>query len=97
MEYMAKFGINCGVSSGYGLKSPDYVERIEQFTAQDPLAAIELVKDYASNFACDYLSDPETNYTTVKLLALLEENEELKLDKEIVVRRSMLEHLLNIP
>lgn len=95
MEYTIKFGINCGVSSGFGLKSSDYVEREERFSADTFISAVIQASKLATSFADDYLSDPQTDYMTVRLLSFFEEKRELKFDKEMVVRRSTLDHLLN--
>lgn len=96
MKYTARLGINCGISSGYGIKYPDYVEIEEQFAADTFVDAVIQASKLATRFADNYLSDPETDYTTVRLLSFFEEKRELKLDNEMVVRRSTLDHLLNV-
>jgi len=83
MEYNAKYGINCGVSSGFGLKDPDYVERTEKVNANsDSEAMVEAYKT-AVYFSDEYLSDPDNDLTTVKILRL--ENDKGKiLEQELV-------------
>ena len=107
MEYEATFGINCGVSHGFGLKYSDYVERIEHFDTKDDAKALNYALRLAREFSGDYLSDPETDLTTVKLLILkgrngnalsqqpLNENSDVELESGcVIVKCSMLEHVL---
>lgn len=95
MEYQAQFGINCGVSSGFGLKDSDYVETNEIISAETPEAAFGEAMKYARKFADDYLSDPETGLTTVRLVSLKGPPGNVSFNsKNAVVQRSMLEHIL---
>ena len=51
----------------------------------------------AEKFADDYLSNPETGLTTVQLLSLNSPDGLISFDaSKAVVKRSMLEHLLNL-
>jgi len=52
----------------------------------------------AKKFADDYLSDPDTNLTTVRLLSLTDSDfKDISFDSEkAVVKCSMLEHLLAV-
>ena len=95
LDYTALYGIDCGVSPGFGMKYPDYVEREENFKASDDHDSVEKAMEKANEFADDYLSNPETGKTTVTLLNLYGSNGNIKFDKDkSIVERSMLEHLL---
>ncbi len=97
MEYQATFGIDCGVSSGYGIKCPDNVERTETLLADTPQVAYQNAMSMAGKFADDYLSNPNNGLTTVQLLSLRSSNGDVPFDvSKSVVKRSMLEHLLLI-
>ena len=97
MEYRASYGINCGVSHGFGLKDSDYVELTEQFSEENDNDALRISLIRARKFADDYLSDPETGLTTVRLLSLVGPNGNVSFDSEsAVVKRSVLEHLLTL-
>ena len=95
MEYQAAFGIDCGVSLGFGDKHPDYVEEQKRFSAETPQDAYDHAMALAREFAEDYLSDPYTGLTTVRLLSLSGPNEDVPFSaSKAVVKRSGLEHLL---
>lgn len=97
MKYEAVFGIHCGVSPGYGVKSPDYVELRETLDAKCHSKALMAAMKRANFFADDYLSDPETGLTTVRLLQLRYKGQDISFDSErAVVRRSELEHLIAV-
>ena len=97
MEYQATFGINCGVSPGYGVKYPDNVKRTETLSADSPQVAYQNAMSMARKFADDYLSNPENGLTTVQLLSLRSSDGVVPFDvSKSVVKRSMLEHLLLI-
>ncbi|MBU1129182.1 MAG: hypothetical protein KJ949_00960 [Nanoarchaeota archaeon] len=70
MEYKATFGIDCGVSPGFGVKYPDYEKRDEVLTAKDDISAIIEVAKQARHFSKDYLSNPKNDLTTVTVLEL---------------------------
>lgn len=107
MEYKVIFGIDGGISNGFGLKEPDYYERNEKIYADSDEKAFENALGLAIKHAKYGLSNPETNYITVKLLTLKDENndnlnqESLNKDSKIefeegcvIVKCSMLEHIL---
>ncbi len=95
MEYQATFGIDCGISSGFGVKSPDYVDRTEVIVANDSQSAYQEAMNLARKFADDYLSNPRTGFTIVQLSSLRGPDGEVSVDASTSqVRRSMLEHLL---
>ncbi|MDD3175350.1 MAG: hypothetical protein PHU51_02640 [Candidatus Nanoarchaeia archaeon] len=95
MEYQATFGIDCGVSPGYGVKYPDNVKRTETLLADSPQDAYQNAMGLAKNFADDYLSNPDNGFTTVQLLSLRGSEGNVSFDaSKSVVKRSMLEHLL---
>ena len=95
MEYKANFGIDCGVSPGFGVKYPDYVRRTEDFSADNTQTAYQNAMNLAEEFADDYLSNPETDLTTVQLLSLNGPDGLVSFDaSKAIVKRSRLEHLL---
>jgi len=95
MDYQATFGIDCGVSPGFGVKYPDFVREQKVIPADSPQVAYQKAMDLAGKFANDYLSNPTTDLTTVQLLSLSGPNGDVSFDaSKAVVKRSMLEHLL---
>ena len=95
MEYQATFGIDCGVSPGFGVKYPDYVREEKTFSADSPQVAYQNAISLATKFADDYLSNPDNGLTTVQLLSLRSSDGDVSFDaSKAVVKRSMLEHLL---
>ena len=89
MEYQAIFGINYGVSRGQGVKYPDYIREERTILADGPNAAYLQAIDLAENFADDYLSNPKTGLTMVKLLSLRGPDQEVPFDaSKSVVQRS---------
>lgn len=80
MKYIAKFGIDGGVSNGYGLKYPNYCEKEEDFEFENEIANDENVFGYVAILAYrlsrNHLSNPETDETKVTLLNLLNEKGE---------------------
>jgi len=94
-EYQATFGIDCGVSHGFGVKYPDYVREQAVIPADSPKIAYQNAMSLAKKFADDYLSNPETSLTTVQLLSLNGPDGAVSFDaSKSVVKRSVLEHLL---
>jgi hypothetical protein len=95
MEYQATFGIDCGVSPGYGVKHPDNLERTETLSADSPQVAYQNAMSMAGGFADDYLSNPENGLTTVQLLSLRNSDGDVHFNaSKSVVKRSTLEHFL---
>jgi len=95
MEYQATFGIDCGVSPGFGVKYPDYVREQKVILADSPQVAYQNAMNLAGEFADDHLSNPDTGFTTVQLLSLNGPDGAVSFDaSKAVVKRSMLEHLL---
>ena len=95
MEYQATFGIDCGVSQGFGVKYPDYVREEKTLSAGTPRVAYQNAMSMAGKLADDYLSNPDTGLTTVQLLSLSSSEGAVSFDaSQSVVKRSMLEHLL---
>jgi hypothetical protein len=95
MEYQATFGIDCGVSPGFGCKYPDYVREEKTFSADSPQVAYQNAMGLAEKFADDYLSNLETGLTTVQLLSLRSSDGNVSFDtSKSIVKRNMLEHLL---
>ncbi len=95
MKYKATFGIDCGVSPGFGVKYPGNVERTETLSAENPQVAYQNAMAMAGKFADDYLSNPDNGLTTVQLLSLRNSDGAVSFDaSKSVVKRSMLEHLL---
>lgn len=95
--YQATYDIDCGVSPGFGVKYPEHLERVECFAAESGESAYQHALVLAKQFAKDYLSSPKTGFTTVKLTSLRDPEREISIDKEkAVVRRSLLEHVLDL-
>jgi len=95
MEYQATFGIDGGVSPGFGVKYPDYVRKQRVILADSPQVAYQNAMNLAGEFADDHLSNPDTGFTTVQLLSLNGPDGAVSFDaSKAVVKRSMLEHLL---
>ncbi len=88
MKYTAKFGIDGGVSHGYGLKSPDYIKKEENFELEGEKAnnenALGKAAIIAYKLSRNHLSNPETDETKVTLLNLLNEKRELISQKDFV-------------
>lgn len=57
IEYQAIFDIDCGVSHGFGLKSPDHERIDEKIIADGPQVAYQNAMVQAEKFADDYLSN----------------------------------------
>ncbi|MEK6969008.1 MAG: hypothetical protein AABW48_01125 [Nanoarchaeota archaeon] len=70
MEYCATFGIDGGVSPGFGVKYPMYEKREEVLTADTHFKAVVAAATQARQFSLDYLSNPHNDLTTVTLLEL---------------------------
>ena len=85
MKYTAKFGIDGGVSHGFGVKYPDYSKKEENFELEkvDDERALATAGIMAYNFSLNHLSNPETNETKVTLLNLFNEKGEVN-QKEFV-------------
>ncbi len=96
MEYRATFEIDGAVSQGFGVKEPDISTRSEMIIADGAEEAYKTAMSLAKNFADDYLSNPKTGLTSVRLLSLKDASgKSLPFDAEnSVVERSTLEHLM---
>ena len=95
MEYQATFGIDGGVSQGFGVTYPDYTKRTETLSADNPQSAHQNAMTMARKFANDYLSNPDTDFTTVQLLSLKGPNGKVSFNvSKSVAKQSTLEHLL---
>ena len=79
MKYFAKFGIDGGVSPGFGVKYPDYSEKEETFELDEKHSSDEnafaraVIIGY--NFSRDSLSNPNTNKTKITLLSVINEKD----------------------
>jgi hypothetical protein len=98
MKYQAKFYVDGGISPGFALKSPYHETREESITAEDNMAAIKAAATLARKFSLDYLSNPETDFTTVTLLNLYDDRGNLINQREVlkkagITKCHMLEHL----
>ncbi|HYD02712.1 MAG TPA: hypothetical protein VEC16_00275 [Alphaproteobacteria bacterium] len=60
-------GIDGGISNGFGVKYPDYVERSHKIQAENDYDAIIKAAGYAFLRSRNHLSNPETEYTKVKI------------------------------
>ena len=93
MDYIARFGIDHGITHGFGVKYGDYITREEKIIADDNAKAMIKATELARDFSENYLSNPDNDYTTVTLISLKSNGTEL-VDKEIIEKCSKLEHLL---
>jgi hypothetical protein len=94
-EYEAFYGIDGGVSYGFGTKYPDYTEEKMNIQAADDACALRNAMDLAGTLADDSLSNPDTGVTKVSLLSLLGPHGNVQFDKEsAVVTRSLQDHIL---
>lgn len=88
MKYVAKYGIDGGVSPGFGVKYPDYCEKEENFELKDEIANEEnaLCKSAIIGYKIsrNHLSNPDTDETKVTLLNLFKEKGEIINQKNFV-------------
>ena len=95
MEYTAKYDINGGVSSGFGLKEPDHYQKTESFEAENPAHARNIAFSKSMMYAVNSLSNPETNRTDVTILNLEDkEGKRVEFSKMNGAGCDMLSHLL---
>ncbi|MDD4353803.1 MAG: hypothetical protein PHN56_05085 [Candidatus Nanoarchaeia archaeon] len=94
-SYTAKYEINGGASEGFGLKTPltEIQEKIFQATPENAyLEAMYTARLLAEN----YLSNPETKKTTVKLLELYGPKGKIEIKEKLLETHcSTFEHLIN--
>ena len=96
-EYRAIYGIDGGVSSGFGQKVPDYIEKSETISAENPQIAYREAMKIAEKFADDHLSNPETGLTSVQVIILTGHDGDVSFDaSKAIVNRSTLEHILSL-
>lgn len=86
MNYKATFGIDYGVSYGLDLKFPDYLEIEKNLIAENDFKALLLSTGQALRFSRDYPNNPETKFTTVTLIELHNEYQNLINPKETLKR-----------
>ena len=108
MKYFVEYGIDHGCSTGLGFKYPSYIEESEEIEAANEFEAMSKAVERARVFAMDYLSNPETEMTTVCLLSLKDFSgnklqQRTLIDKidfnendNAVIKCSMLEHILDL-
>ncbi len=107
MEYEATYGINGGVSHGFGTKHSDYYHTIDKISADSPEAVFSEAAELGRKHAEDHLSDPESGLTIVRLLRLQDSEGKVFSQKPLnsdpgvefegdlaIFKCSMLEHLL---
>lgn len=90
MKYTACFGIDGGISPGFGVKYPDYAEEVREFEADSYDSARMSALKIAARSAKDHLSNPKTGYTTVKILSLMDK------DDNIVSQEPLLERVKDL-
>ncbi|MBI2564601.1 hypothetical protein HYV79_01275 [Candidatus Woesearchaeota archaeon] len=97
MEYQATFGIDGGVSHGFGIVYSDYVREQKVIFADSHQVAYQNAMSMAGKFADDYLSNPDSGFTTVQLLSLRSPDEDISFDvSKSVVKRSWVDHVARI-
>ena len=95
MEYQATFGIDGGVSTGFGIVYPDFVREQKVISADSPQVAYQNAMDLARKFADDHLSNPDSGFTTVQLLSLRGSDGDVSFDaSKAVVKKSWIEHVI---
>jgi hypothetical protein len=84
MTYKAIFGIDCGLSHGFGLKEPHYEKQDRNLSASDDKNAIIEAAKIALHFSREYLSNPDNDFTTVTILRLYDSKGKLLNPQEIL-------------
>lgn len=88
MKYVAKYGIDGGVSPGFGVKYPDYTTKEENFELEGETAnednALGKSAIIGYKLSRNHLSNPNTNETKVTLLNLINEKGEVIHQKDFV-------------
>ncbi len=87
MNYEAMFGIDYGNSHGQDLVLPDYLEIKKSLTAKDDFKALILFAKKAVELSQNYLRNPKTNFTTVTLIELYNEYQNLINQKETLKKQ----------
>jgi hypothetical protein len=107
-SYKATFGIDGGVSQGFGITYPEYSEKDEIIEAKNERDAVMKAYDIAQTYSRKHLSNPNNRMTTVKILSMRDHNKNsinLMLNAlegmdiehgHITVKCSALEHMINI-
>jgi hypothetical protein len=68
--YTVRYGIDGGISHGFGFKTPDYTTIDKIIEAKDDLEALGKAAKEAYRLSRIHLSNPNTDYTTVTILQL---------------------------
>ena len=69
-NYPATFGIDGGVSPGFGVKYPDYIEKDIIIQAENGIDAVDKAYDKAKELSREHLSNPNTGTTKVFILSI---------------------------
>ena len=97
MEYQATFGIDGGVSHGFGIVYPDYVRKQKVISADSPQTAYQNAMDLAKEFADDHLSNPDSGFTSVQLLSLTSPDGDVSFDaSKSIVKKSWMDHIAGL-
>ncbi len=97
MEYQATFGIDGGVSHGFGIVYQDYIREQRVISADNPQVAYQNAMNLARKFADDHLSNPDSGFTTVQLLSLSGSDGDVSFDaSRSVVKKSWIDHVAQI-
>jgi len=69
-NYKVTYGIDGGMSQGFGVKYPDYIEKDIMIQAENNLDAVDKAYEKAVELSRDHLSNPETGMTKVSVHAI---------------------------
>jgi hypothetical protein len=95
MEYRATYGIEGGVSPGFGVKYQDFCNKTRQIVADGPEAAYARAMSVAEELAVDHLTNPENELTIVHLESLVGPQGSVPVDhQQSIVVRTTLDHIL---
>jgi len=86
-KYIARFGIDGGISQGFGIKYPDYITIDKIIDAKDDLEAVCKAAKEAYKLSRSHLSNPDTDYTTVTMLQLYNDTHVLLDQKKILEKQ----------
>ena len=87
MNYKITFGIDYGVSYWLGAKFPDYLEIEKNLVAEDDFKALIIAIKEALKLGRDYPNNPKTDFTTITLIKLHNENKNLINQKETLKKQ----------
>jgi len=107
MKYKAVYNVDGGCSEGFGVSYPENYEEVRTIIADSPRDSMEKAVNIAIEISMGGLSNPNTGYTTVKLLSLFDsdnkelsqrslvKNPKIKFEDDcVIIKCSSLAHIL---